>query len=168
LPFPDKSWRRASRSCRRAAAPSRSSASTTTSTWAQQNGATARALRKTSHAGTRSSGARVTPQADGRHPLRWRTADARRRPGAYESAAASVVRRAEPRPRPPDRARGLQRPAACQHRAADGHADRRAERRDRPRIASRAYLLEAGEVVSEGTAESLRESDAVRRAYLGY
>jgi len=35
-------------------------------------------------------------------------------------------------------------------------------------IASRAYLLEAGEVVSEGTAESLRESDAVRRAYLGY
>jgi len=35
-------------------------------------------------------------------------------------------------------------------------------------IASRAYLLETGEVVSEGTAESLRESDAVRRAYLGY
>ncbi len=35
-------------------------------------------------------------------------------------------------------------------------------------IASRAYLLEAGTVVSEGTAESLRDSDAVRRAYLGY
>ncbi len=35
-------------------------------------------------------------------------------------------------------------------------------------IASRAYLLEAGTVVSEGTAASLRDSDAVRRAYLGY
>jgi branched-chain amino acid transport system ATP-binding protein len=35
-------------------------------------------------------------------------------------------------------------------------------------IASRAYLLEVGNVVSEGTAASLRNSDAVRRAYLGY
>ncbi len=35
-------------------------------------------------------------------------------------------------------------------------------------IASRAYLLETGTVVSEGTSASLRDSDAVRRAYLGY
>jgi branched-chain amino acid transport system ATP-binding protein len=35
-------------------------------------------------------------------------------------------------------------------------------------IASRAYLLEAGAVVSEGTSASLRDSEAVRRAYLGY
>jgi branched-chain amino acid transport system ATP-binding protein len=35
-------------------------------------------------------------------------------------------------------------------------------------LASRAYLLEVGEVVSTGLADDLRNSDAVRRAYLGY
>ena len=35
-------------------------------------------------------------------------------------------------------------------------------------IASRAYVLETGTVVTEGSAASLRDSDAVRRAYLGY
>jgi branched-chain amino acid transport system ATP-binding protein len=35
-------------------------------------------------------------------------------------------------------------------------------------FASRAYLLEAGTVATSGTAATLRESDAVRRAYLGY
>jgi branched-chain amino acid transport system ATP-binding protein len=35
-------------------------------------------------------------------------------------------------------------------------------------LASRAYLIEAGEVVSSGEAAELRDSDSVRRAYLGY
>ena len=34
-------------------------------------------------------------------------------------------------------------------------------------LASRAYLLEVGHVVGSGTAADLRESDSVRRAYLG-
>jgi len=39
--------------------------------------------------------------------------------------------------------------------------------RDRPRIASRAYLLEAGEVVSRDANHCARATP-VRRAYLGY
>ena len=35
-------------------------------------------------------------------------------------------------------------------------------------LASRAYVLEAGEIVQEGSAEELRTDEAVRRAYLGY
>jgi branched-chain amino acid transport system ATP-binding protein len=35
-------------------------------------------------------------------------------------------------------------------------------------IASRAYLLEVGVVVSSGTSEALRDNDAIRKAYLGY
>jgi len=35
-------------------------------------------------------------------------------------------------------------------------------------LAQRAYLLEVGDIVNEGSAQSLRQSDAVRRAYLGY
>lgn len=35
-------------------------------------------------------------------------------------------------------------------------------------IASRAYVLEAGEIVAEGTAAELSERDTVRAAYLGY
>jgi branched-chain amino acid transport system ATP-binding protein len=35
-------------------------------------------------------------------------------------------------------------------------------------LASRVYLLEAGQVVTSGGAADLRHSDAVRRAYLGY
>jgi branched-chain amino acid transport system ATP-binding protein len=34
-------------------------------------------------------------------------------------------------------------------------------------IASRAYVLEAGEIVLEGPAEDLRGNDSIRRAYLG-
>ena len=36
------------------------------------------------------------------------------------------------------------------------------------KIADRAYVLEAGRIVLNGTAEELRNNDAVRRAYLGY
>ena len=35
-------------------------------------------------------------------------------------------------------------------------------------LASRVYLLEVGQVVSSGAAAGLRDSDTVRRAYLGY
>jgi branched-chain amino acid transport system ATP-binding protein len=35
-------------------------------------------------------------------------------------------------------------------------------------LASRAYVLEAGEVAVEGTAAELHDNEAVRRAYLGY
>jgi len=35
-------------------------------------------------------------------------------------------------------------------------------------IAHRAYVLEAGQIALSGTAEELRNDDAVRRAYLGY
>ncbi len=35
-------------------------------------------------------------------------------------------------------------------------------------LASRAYLLEVGEVVTSGPAHELRDSDSIRRAYLGY
>ncbi len=35
-------------------------------------------------------------------------------------------------------------------------------------IADRAYVLEAGQIVLDGTATELQEDDAVRRAYLGY
>jgi branched-chain amino acid transport system ATP-binding protein len=35
-------------------------------------------------------------------------------------------------------------------------------------IADRAYVLEAGEFAVSGTADELRNDDAVRRAYLGY
>ena len=35
-------------------------------------------------------------------------------------------------------------------------------------IADRAYVLEAGEIVLEGSASELKNNDAVRRAYLGY
>jgi branched-chain amino acid transport system ATP-binding protein len=35
-------------------------------------------------------------------------------------------------------------------------------------IASRAYVLEAGEIVVDGTAAELRDNESVRRAYLGY
>jgi branched-chain amino acid transport system ATP-binding protein len=35
-------------------------------------------------------------------------------------------------------------------------------------IAHRAYVLETGETVLNGTADQLRNDDAVRKAYLGY
>jgi branched-chain amino acid transport system ATP-binding protein len=35
-------------------------------------------------------------------------------------------------------------------------------------LASRAYVLEAGEIAVSGTAADLRDDEAVRRAYLGY
>ena len=35
-------------------------------------------------------------------------------------------------------------------------------------IADRAYVLEAGEIAVSGTADELRDDDAVRKAYLGY
>jgi branched-chain amino acid transport system ATP-binding protein len=35
-------------------------------------------------------------------------------------------------------------------------------------IASRAYLLEVGVVVSSGSSEVLRDNDTIRKAYLGY
>ncbi len=35
-------------------------------------------------------------------------------------------------------------------------------------IADRAYVLEAGRIALSGTAEELRNDDAVRQAYLGY
>ncbi|MEO5724251.1 MAG: ABC transporter ATP-binding protein [Ilumatobacteraceae bacterium] len=35
-------------------------------------------------------------------------------------------------------------------------------------IAQRAYVLEAGQIVLSGTADELRNDDAVRKAYLGY
>ena len=35
-------------------------------------------------------------------------------------------------------------------------------------IANRAYVLEAGEIALSGTADELKNDDAVRRAYLGY
>jgi branched-chain amino acid transport system ATP-binding protein len=35
-------------------------------------------------------------------------------------------------------------------------------------VASRVYLLEVGSVAADGTAESFRNNDAIRRAYLGY
>ena len=35
-------------------------------------------------------------------------------------------------------------------------------------FASRAYVLEAGQIAVAGSAAELREDDAVRRAYLGY
>jgi branched-chain amino acid transport system ATP-binding protein len=35
-------------------------------------------------------------------------------------------------------------------------------------IADRAYVLEAGRIALSGTADELRNDDAVRRAYLGY
>ncbi len=35
-------------------------------------------------------------------------------------------------------------------------------------VASRAYVLEAGRVALEGSADELRRNDAVRRSYLGY
>ena len=36
------------------------------------------------------------------------------------------------------------------------------------RLADHAYLLETGKVVISGTAESIRNDEAVRRSYLGY
>jgi branched-chain amino acid transport system ATP-binding protein len=35
-------------------------------------------------------------------------------------------------------------------------------------LASRVYLLEVGQVVSSGAAAELRDSDTIRRAYLGF
>jgi branched-chain amino acid transport system ATP-binding protein len=35
-------------------------------------------------------------------------------------------------------------------------------------IAHRAYVLEAGEIALSGSADDLRNDDAVRKAYLGY
>lgn len=35
-------------------------------------------------------------------------------------------------------------------------------------VAARAYILEAGHIVLDGSADDLRDDDAVRRAYLGY
>ena len=35
-------------------------------------------------------------------------------------------------------------------------------------LADRAYVLEAGEIVASGTADELRDDEAVRKAYLGY
>jgi branched-chain amino acid transport system ATP-binding protein len=35
-------------------------------------------------------------------------------------------------------------------------------------LASRAYVLEAGSIAVEGTADEIHDNDAVRRAYLGY
>jgi branched-chain amino acid transport system ATP-binding protein len=36
------------------------------------------------------------------------------------------------------------------------------------KLADQAYLLETGRVVRSGTAESIRDDEAVRRSYLGY
>ena len=35
-------------------------------------------------------------------------------------------------------------------------------------LADHAYLLETGQVVTSGPAETLREDEAIRRSYLGY
>jgi branched-chain amino acid transport system ATP-binding protein len=35
-------------------------------------------------------------------------------------------------------------------------------------IAHRAYLLETGSIVASGDADTIRNDDAVRKAYLGY
>lgn len=35
-------------------------------------------------------------------------------------------------------------------------------------VAARAYILEAGRIVLDGSADDLKDNDAVRRAYLGY
>jgi branched-chain amino acid transport system ATP-binding protein len=35
-------------------------------------------------------------------------------------------------------------------------------------IADRAYLLETGAIVTSGDAETIRNDDSVRKAYLGY
>ena len=35
------------------------------------------------------------------------------------------------------------------------------------RVADRAYVLEAGRMVAEGTPDSLLQRDEIRRAYLG-
>jgi branched-chain amino acid transport system ATP-binding protein len=35
-------------------------------------------------------------------------------------------------------------------------------------LAGRAYLLETGRMVLSGSAEEIRNNDAVRRSYLGY
>ncbi len=35
-------------------------------------------------------------------------------------------------------------------------------------IASSAYVLEAGRVVAQGSSESLRQDETLRRSYLGY
>jgi ABC-type lipopolysaccharide export system ATPase subunit len=34
-------------------------------------------------------------------------------------------------------------------------------------FASRAYVLEAGDIVGHGTSDELRNDDTIRRAYLG-
>ena len=35
-------------------------------------------------------------------------------------------------------------------------------------IADRAYLLETGTIVASGDADTIRNDDAIRKAYLGY
>jgi branched-chain amino acid transport system ATP-binding protein len=35
-------------------------------------------------------------------------------------------------------------------------------------LADRAYLIETGRVVLQGSAEELKSNDSVRRSYLGY
>jgi branched-chain amino acid transport system ATP-binding protein len=35
-------------------------------------------------------------------------------------------------------------------------------------LADRAYLIETGRVVLSGSADEIRQNDAVRRSYLGY
>jgi ABC-type lipopolysaccharide export system ATPase subunit len=35
-------------------------------------------------------------------------------------------------------------------------------------VAQRAYVIEAGEIVTTGSAAELQSNDSVRRAYLGY
>ena len=35
-------------------------------------------------------------------------------------------------------------------------------------LADRAYLIETGKIVLQGTSQELKSNDAVRRSYLGY
>ena len=108
--------------------------------------------------------------AEGRQPLGRRAADARHRPGAHEPADAAALRRAQPRPRPDHRAGDVRHPRRGSTRRRGCRCCSSSRTPTSPwTIADRAYLLETGTHRRvRATPTTIRDDDAIRKAYLGY
>ena len=146
----------------------RPDASRTTCASAPTPAATARST-PTSTAGSRCSrGWRSAARQRAGEPLGRRAADAGHRPGADEPPAPAALRRAEPRAGADHRAGALRHPRAAQPRRGPLASCWSSRTPTWPwTIADRAYLLETGAIVASGDAETIRNDDAIRKAYLG-
>ena len=108
------------------------------------------------------------PQAERRHALGRRAADARDRPRADVAAAAAAARRAVARPRAAARARDLPHHPRDQPRGRRRSCWSSRTRTWRSRSPHRGYVLETGRVrLEDARAKPARRTTEVKKAYLG-